>query len=65
MTTVDDTFTRGEKVLREYLGAWNAKREELDPVTATIVENVYGNVWTREGLTLRERSMLALAASIL
>ncbi len=60
----EDDYTRGAKVLAEYLGSWTAKREDLDPVLTTIVENIYGKIWSREGLTLRERSLITLAATI-
>jgi 4-carboxymuconolactone decarboxylase len=66
MSDKDDSFARGSAIRREVLGgdyvdataktAWDF----AGPYRELVNANVWGDVWTRPGLTRRERSLLCL-----
>ena len=60
----DENFARGRALLQEYLGKWDIPREQLDASADLLISHLFGEIWTREGLTLRERSLITLAALI-
>lgn len=60
----DENFARGRSLLQEYLGKWDIPREQLDASADLLISHLFGEIWTREGLTLRERSLITLAALI-
>lgn len=63
----DDRYDAGMKVRRAVLGDAHVDRATAavtpfdEDFQRYITENAWGSVWTREGLTKRERSMLTLA----
>lgn len=63
----DERYDAGMKVRRSVLGDAHVDRasKSVTPLDEDfqryITENAWGSVWTREGLTRRERSMLTLA----
>ena len=67
MTEPSDAFRRGMTTRREVLGdahvdrAEAAKTEFDTDFQAFITEGAWGSVWSRPGLTRRERSMITLA----
>ncbi len=62
-----DRYEKGMEMRRKVLGDAHvdkaeAARTDLDkPFQALITESAWGNVWTSEGISPRERSMLTLA----
>jgi len=62
-----DHYDKGMKIRRQVLGdahvdAVEAGKGEFDePFQALITEAAWGNVWARDTLPLRERSMLTIA----
>ncbi len=62
-----ERYERGERVRREVLGEAHVDRalagatEFTRPFQEFITEHVWGGVWTREGLSRRERSIVTLA----
>ncbi|MDA0339533.1 MAG: carboxymuconolactone decarboxylase family protein [Proteobacteria bacterium] len=58
----DDRIARGKARMRELFGPnWTASASRDDFMEIT-VGHLFGDVWTREGLELRERSMITCAA---
>ncbi len=63
----DDKYEKGMQTRRAVLGAAHVERAEANktPFDADfqkfITETAWGSVWTREGLTKRERSLLTIA----
>jgi len=57
---------RGEDLLEQYFGRRpDVRKSPLgEDFYAVTVGNVFGDVWSRPGLELRERSMITLAALI-
>ena len=57
---------RGEDLLEKYFGRRpEARKSHLgEDFYAVTVGNVFGDVWSRPGLELRDRSMITLAALI-
>jgi 4-carboxymuconolactone decarboxylase len=65
MTTRDEeSFARGRALLQEYLGKWDVPRDQLDASADMLITHLFGEIWTREGLTLRERSLITLTTLI-
>ncbi|MEI6719628.1 MAG: carboxymuconolactone decarboxylase family protein [Betaproteobacteria bacterium] len=60
----DESFARGRALLQEYLGKWDIPRDQLDASADLLISHLFGEIWTREGLTLRERSLITLATLI-
>jgi 4-carboxymuconolactone decarboxylase len=64
---VDDKHTRGMEVRRSVLGEAHVDRTEANKTAfdedyqKLITESAWGSVWTREGLSKRERSLLVVA----
>ena len=62
-----DKFTQGMKTRREVLGDAHVDRAEAaktpfdEPFQTLITEGAWGTVWSSDGITRRERSMLTLA----
>jgi 4-carboxymuconolactone decarboxylase len=63
----DETYLRGDRVRRRVLGDAHvdrAKKETTgfdEPFQTFITTGVWGSVWTRTGLSLRDRSMVTIA----
>ncbi len=63
----DDSYEKGMQTRRSVLGDSHVDRAEANktPFDADfqklITEGAWGSVWTREGLTKRERSLLTIA----
>lgn len=63
----DDKHTQGMAVRRSVLGDAHLDRTEANKTAfdedyqRLITESAWGSVWTREGLTKRERSLLVIA----
>lgn len=63
----DDTYSKGMAVRRSVLGEAHLARTEAAKTAfdadyqKLITESAWGSVWTREGLTRRERSLLVIA----
>ncbi len=65
----NERFQRGDKVRREVLGedrvnkavARDSDSDFTTPLTQWTTENIWGQVWTRPGLSRRDRSMINLA----
>ena len=62
-----DRFETGRQTRRSVLGADHVERAEAagtafdEPFQTFITEGVWGSVWSRPGLTRRERSLITLA----
>jgi len=64
-TTKDaDKFARGRELLQNYLGKWDVPREQLDASADMLITHLFGEIWTREGLSVRDRSLITLATLI-
>lgn len=66
LKTDDPSFRKGREMRRELFG--DASIERLDqaddfnaPLENFVTTACFGETWTREGLTLRERSLITLA----
>lgn len=63
----EDTYTKGMSVRRSVLGEEHIARTEANKTAfdadyqKLITESAWGSVWTRDGLTKRERSLLVVA----
>ena len=58
----DEQIARGEARMRELIGpSWSPSANRDDFMNMT-VGHLFGDVWTRDGLELRERSMITCAA---
>ena len=55
-----DRFQAGAAVLEKLFGV--APKPSDDEFMRITIENLFGDVWTREGLELRERSMITVTA---
>ena len=64
---MSDRKAEGMKVRRKVLGDHHVDKAEAgktpfdEPFQTLIAEGAWGTVWSREGISLRERSMLTLA----
>ena len=64
---MSDRFKSGMKIRREVLGDTHVDKVEAaknafdEPFQTLITEAAWGNVWARDTLPLRERSMLTIA----
>ena len=64
---MSERYEQGLKIRREVLGdahvdAAEARKTDFDEAfQALITESAWGSVWTRETISLRERSMLTIA----
>lgn len=54
---------RGQRQFRE-VTQFDTTFEPGDPFTAFTVDEVFGDVWTRPGLTRKERRLLSIAATV-
>lgn len=62
---LNDRFERGLALMREYWGGpHERKREDTDAYVEKVITHVFADVWTREGLSLRERSMITLTVLV-
>jgi 4-carboxymuconolactone decarboxylase len=65
--THDDTYERGLEIRKEVLGAAHVQKsldnvsEFSRPIQELVTEYCWGEVWSREGIDRRTRSMLNLA----
>ena len=60
----DESLKKGADILSTYFGTPPGGGGELDDFMKHTAGNLFGAVWTRPGLELRERSMITLAALI-
>ena len=54
---------RGQRLLRE-VAQIDATVEPSDPFTQFTIDAVFGDVWTRPGLSRKERRLLSIAATV-
>jgi 4-carboxymuconolactone decarboxylase len=60
----DENIAKGAEVLEKLLG-WKVEPKSLgDDFSRVTIGNLFGDVWSRPGLELRERSMITVAALI-
>jgi len=57
-----DRYQAGIEVMEKLFGRTPKQGTMPDGMYRTTVENLFGDVWTRPGLALEERSMITLAA---
>lgn len=60
----DELLQRAGDVLREYFGASPAVTTSSDDFSKIAVGHIFGEVWSRPGLELRDRSLITLVAMI-
>jgi alkylhydroperoxidase/carboxymuconolactone decarboxylase family protein YurZ len=60
----DQRLQAGVARFTELFGRPPTRDGEMDDFTRIAMRNLFGDVWTREGLTLRERSMITVTALI-
>ncbi|HJQ56547.1 MAG TPA: carboxymuconolactone decarboxylase family protein [Vineibacter sp.] len=60
----EQRLQRGVERFTELFGRPPSRDGKLDDFTRIAMSNLFGDVWTREGLSLRERSMITLTALI-
>jgi 4-carboxymuconolactone decarboxylase len=61
--TKDARTARGEAIVEQLFGVTNAaERASSDPLGALLIPGLFGDVWSREGLSLQQRSMVTVAA---
>ncbi len=60
----DDRMERGVARMKELFGEGGGVEPGTDDFMDIIIEHVFGEVWTRPGLELRERSMITCAALV-
>ncbi len=53
----DDKRTRGRKVMEQVYG-WEVGEEISGDFVEMTVDHLFGEVWTREGFTIRERRLM-------
>lgn len=58
----DDRFTRGARVLETLMGFHPTSEQTTDDFARATVEHLFGDVWSRPGLPLRDRSLITVAA---
>jgi 4-carboxymuconolactone decarboxylase len=55
-------FDRGAGVLEQLFGIRPTQEQTRDEFARLTIENLFGDVWTRPGLALRDRSLVTVAA---
>lgn len=58
----DDRFERGAAILEQLMGFRPTAAQTTDDFARVTVEHLFGDVWARPGLPLRERSLITVAA---
>lgn len=59
----DDRRTAGMERMREVYG-WNVDPEQIEgPYVDVTVDHLFGEIWTRPGLSLRDRRMITIGAT--
>jgi len=58
----NDRFSRGAEVLESLMGFRPTPEQTTDDFARVTVEHLFGDVWSRPGLVLRERSLITVAA---
>ncbi|WP_425004739.1 carboxymuconolactone decarboxylase family protein [Mycolicibacterium sp. S3B2] len=56
---MDETRRRGLEKMNEVYG-WEMPNVEGDPYFDLTVDHLFGNIWTRPGLSMREKRMMTL-----
>lgn len=59
-----ESFARGRELLQNYLGKWDVPREQLDASADMLITHLFGEIWTRDGISVRDRSLITLATLI-
>ena len=59
----DDRMERGLELRRRLFGPGDAPNLE-DPLIEVTVEHLFGDIWTRPGLELRDRSLITCATLV-
>lgn len=57
-----EKFKKGAEVMEKLLG--NAPDSAPNDLMEVTIENLFGDIWSRDGLELRDRSMITCAALI-
>jgi 4-carboxymuconolactone decarboxylase len=58
----DDRFARGADVLEKLMGFRVTPEQTTDDFARMTIEHLFGDVWTRPGLPLRDRSLVTVTA---
>jgi 4-carboxymuconolactone decarboxylase len=57
-----DRFARGATVLEQLFGFRPTPEQTTDDFSRLTIENLFGDVWSRPGLAVRDRSLATVAA---
>ena len=57
----NDNYARGVSRFTELFGKTTLLDGELNDFSRNAISHLYGEIWTREGLTLKERSLITIA----
>ncbi|MEM7004408.1 MAG: carboxymuconolactone decarboxylase family protein [Pseudomonadota bacterium] len=57
-----DRRAKGQEIAKQYFGREITPDKEDDPFFVPALEHLFGEIWSREGLSLRDRSLVTIAA---
>lgn len=57
-----DRREKGREVAKQYFGREITPDRDDDPFFVPALEHLFGEIWSREGLNLRDRSLVTIAA---
>lgn len=60
-TGISDVRARGLRTMKQVYG-WDMPSDDLGPFYTQTVEHLFGDIWNRPGLTIRDRRLLVLGA---
>ncbi len=58
----DDRRARGEDIIKQLFGGLPSPSPTTKPLMDVTTEHLFGDIWSRPGLALRDRSMITVAA---
>ncbi|MEM8489385.1 MAG: carboxymuconolactone decarboxylase family protein [Pseudomonadota bacterium] len=59
-----DRKERGRELARRYFGREITPDQEDDPFFVPALEHLFGEIWTREGLSLRDRALVTISSLV-
>ena len=59
---LEDRRVRGQEIAKQYFGREITPDREDDPFFVPALEHLFGEIWARDGLSLRDRSLITIAA---
>lgn len=59
---IEDRRAKGQEVAQKYFGFQPTPDREDDPFFVPALEHLFGEIWSREGLSLRDRGLVTIAA---